>query len=156
MSIRAEAILLTKQASVPPLDNEKIRCTVTSREEKLGSRVLHLECYLSRTDGEKMRGLMGVDYLNSAEGMLFVYDSPTEHGFWMKNTPAPLTIIWFNDKGEYLDHSDMQPYSTSIHKPVAPYSYALEILTRTAHEMDLGEGTILELPLKHDTEKNHP
>lgn len=142
MSTRAEAILLTKQASVPELVNEKIPCSL--RDEP-GKNRFELECYVAKTHGERMQGLMGIQYLSSAEGMLFVYNEPVMNSFWMKNTSLPLTIIWFDGDRRYLGHTAMQPFSTSNYYPPSPFVYALEILTKTAEELDLGYGTVLEL-----------
>jgi len=38
------------------------------------------------SDLEKARGLMGVDKLEEAEGMAFLYDEDGQMSFWMKNT----------------------------------------------------------------------
>jgi uncharacterized membrane protein (UPF0127 family) len=46
---------------------------------------------------EHMRGLMERTSLPENSGMLFIFDRAGNHTFWMKNTPLPLDIIFFDD-----------------------------------------------------------
>ena len=51
---------------------------------------------VATTDQEKKKGLQGVESLKETEGMLFIYDTPENVSFWMKDTSIPLDIIFFN------------------------------------------------------------
>lgn len=57
---------------------------------------------IARTEEEKEIGLSNIEYLPDDEGMLFVYDTPQEVGFWMKDTLIPLDIIFINDEEEVI------------------------------------------------------
>lgn len=57
---------------------------------------------VARTEEEKEVGLSNIEYLPDDEGMLFVYDTPQEVGFWMKDTLIPLDIIFINDEEEVI------------------------------------------------------
>lgn len=57
---------------------------------------------VARTEEEKEIGLSNIEYLPDDEGMLFVYDTPQEVGFWMKDTLIPLDIIFINDEEEVI------------------------------------------------------
>ena len=57
-------------------------------------------CQLAKTEEQRRKGLMDVDYLAPDEGMLFEFDKEGTHEFWMKNTPLELTQISINDDDE--------------------------------------------------------
>lgn len=57
-------------------------------------------CRLAKTEEQRRKGLMDVEYLAPDEGMLFEFDEEGTHEFWMKNTPLELTQIAINDDDE--------------------------------------------------------
>ena len=57
-------------------------------------------CQLAKTEEQRKKGLMDVEYLAPDEGMLFEFDHEGTHEFWMKNTPLELTQISINDDDE--------------------------------------------------------
>ena len=57
-------------------------------------------CQLAKTEEDRRKGLMGVEYLAPDEGMLFEFPKEGTHEFWMKNTPLELTQISINDDDE--------------------------------------------------------
>ena len=57
-------------------------------------------CQLAKTEEQRRKGLMDVEYLAPDEGMLFEFDEEGTHEFWMKNTPLELTQIAINDDDE--------------------------------------------------------
>ena len=52
---------------------------------------------LARTDEEKEKGLQNIENLPKDEGMLFIFEKPTETSFWMKDTKIPLDIVFIDD-----------------------------------------------------------
>ncbi|MBU0626796.1 DUF192 domain-containing protein [Patescibacteria group bacterium] len=69
--------------------------------------------------------------MDEDNGMLFVFDQPGLHTFWMKNTLIPLDIIWMDDQYQvvYIRHS-AQPCivdACQSYNPSALSYYALEI-----------------------------
>jgi uncharacterized membrane protein (UPF0127 family) len=46
------------------------------------------------SDQERQRGLSGFKKLPESQGMLFLFDKPGIHPFWMKDMNFPLDIIW--------------------------------------------------------------
>lgn len=96
---------------------------ITTRE---GARV-PVSVELAITPAERSRGLMEREDIPDGHGMLFVWSAPTTGGFWMKNTPHPLSIAWFDEDGVIIDIQDMQPFDEAIHSPGRPYRYALEV-----------------------------
>ena len=58
------------------------------------------QCQLAKTEEQRRKGLMDVDYLAPDEGMLFEFPKEGTQEFWMKNTPLELTQISINDDDE--------------------------------------------------------
>ena len=57
---------------------------------------------VATTNQKKKKGLQGVDSLKETEGILFIYDTPENVSFWMKDTSIPLDIIFFNQDQEAI------------------------------------------------------
>ncbi len=58
---------------------------------------------------ERSVGLMNVESLDPFDGMLFVFDEPGLHWFWMKDTLIPLELIPVRYNGELSEPIPMQP-----------------------------------------------
>ncbi len=82
---------------------------------------------LARSPQEQSTGLMGRSGLPEDTGMLFIFQQPGLGGFWMKNTPLPLSIAFIDPKGKIVDIQDMQPFSEEVHAPTREYLWALEV-----------------------------
>ncbi len=77
---------------------------------------------------EMQRGLMGRRDLGANEGMLFVYTTPQKMSFWMRNTPTPLDIGFFDTKGILREIYQMQPFDeTPVQSHRDDLEYALEM-----------------------------
>ena len=72
-------------------------------------------------------GLMYRRDMPQHEGMLFVYDMPAVHCFYMKNTYLPLSIAFIADDGTIVNIRDMQPQTLDSHCADKPVRYALEM-----------------------------
>lgn len=69
---------------------------------------------LAITDEEKSQGLKDITSMPYNEGMLFVYDEPTEVVFWMSETKLPLDIIFINEYGEVISVANGEPMSEEL------------------------------------------
>ncbi|HET6954062.1 MAG TPA: DUF192 domain-containing protein [Acidimicrobiales bacterium] len=80
---------------------------------------------------QRQQGLMRVTDLGGYTGMLFMWDGDNEGGFWMRNTPMPLSIAWFEADGDFVSAADMVPCGDSdacpTYDPSGPYRFALEV-----------------------------
>jgi uncharacterized membrane protein (UPF0127 family) len=89
---------------------------------------------LARTDAERTKGLGGHAPLEDGDGMLFVFDLPARHAFWMKGMTFPLDIMWIEEGVVvHLEH-DLPPSGPQetdanrpIYSPFAPARYVLEV-----------------------------
>ena len=57
-------------------------------------------CLLAKTEEQRRKGLMNVEYLAPDEGMLFEFDKESTQEFWMKDTSLEITQISINDDDE--------------------------------------------------------
>ncbi|HQY09509.1 MAG TPA: DUF192 domain-containing protein [Burkholderiaceae bacterium] len=76
---------------------------------------------------ERQIGLMHRPSMPANHGMLFIFEEPGAHCFWMKNTLLPLSIAFLADDGSVVNIADMQPQSEASHCPKKPVRYALEM-----------------------------
>jgi uncharacterized protein len=77
---------------------------------------------------EMEQGLMGRRDLKPDEGMLFVYERPQKMSFWMRNTPTPLDIGFFNAEGVLKEIYQMYPYDeTPVSSRGDELKFALEM-----------------------------
>jgi uncharacterized membrane protein (UPF0127 family) len=83
---------------------------------------------------ERAVGLMRRRDLGPYDGMLFVFDRPTQGSFTMSNVPVPLDIGWYDAGGRPVDRLVMQPCpdrpvsECPSYRSRGPYSYAVETL----------------------------
>jgi uncharacterized membrane protein (UPF0127 family) len=82
------------------------------------------------------------------EAMLFPSDQPGTRGFWMKNTPLPLDIIFIGLDGRISNIAAMTvPYSTETVFSEGPASAVFEIRGGLAEELGIVPGDRLEYTL---------
>jgi uncharacterized membrane protein (UPF0127 family) len=86
---------------------------------------------LALTTAQHQRGLMEVTDLGGYTGMLFAFPSDNGSGFYMRNTPTPLSIGWFDADGELVSTADMEPCADvdgcPTYSPDGPYRFAFEV-----------------------------
>lgn len=92
---------------------------------RIGPHAFQVE--LATTPSQRERGLMGRTHLPADGGMLFVFEQPGRHCFWMRDTPLPLSIAFINPAGRIASLADMQPRSETPHCPPVDIRYALEV-----------------------------
>lgn len=86
-----------------------------------------IRAQVASTPEQMATGLMFRRDMPQHEGMLFAYDQPAVHCFWMKNTFIPLSIAFIADDGTIVNIADMQAHSLDSHCAAKPVRYALEM-----------------------------
>ena len=107
--------------------------------------------WVADTDERRARGMMGASGFGAADAMAFVHDAPTSGRFWMKDTLIPLSIVFFDGAGTYLDGFDMEPCTASdpadcarYDTPVG-YTVAIETALGDTDRLGLVPGSSVEI-----------
>lgn len=92
---------------------------------RVGPHVFAVE--VAATPRARQRGLMGRTHVPADGGMLFVFEQPGRHCFWMRDTPLPLSIAFIDAAGRIAGLADMAARSETPHCPSRDIRYALEV-----------------------------
>jgi uncharacterized protein len=89
-----------------------------------------MEVEVADSPWERRVGLMHRTSLPNDAGMVFLFEEPSDGGFWMKNTLIPLSIAFWSEEGRILAILDMQPCeadSCPVYDPGVRFVGALEV-----------------------------
>ena len=103
-------------------------------QENLPVRVVYIggrdvRAMIADTPALREEGLSGHAALAPDEGMLFVFPTDGQYGFWMKDMRFPIDILWLSGRGEILDMRESVSPATypAVFTPKAPARYVLEL-----------------------------
>ena len=94
---------------------------------KIGNTEIKIE--IANDDQSRIKGLSGRDSLEEDEGMLFIFDYPDKHSFWMKEMNFPIDIIWLDDNKKIVfikKEARPESYPESFSSPIDSL-YVLEV-----------------------------
>ncbi|MFN3667756.1 MAG: DUF192 domain-containing protein [Brevundimonas sp.] len=98
-------------------------------------------------EAERQRGLMEREPLADDRGMLFQFPDVAERGFWMRNTPSPLDIIYIDPNGRIVSIAkNAAPMSDAIIPSNGPASGVLELRAGRADEIGARPGDRVSHP----------
>jgi len=102
---------------------------------------------VASTSAEQELGLGNRASLASTSGMLFVFDTPGNYGFWMKNMEFPIDIIWLdqNYKIIHIEHSLSPSTYPSVFLPGSPAKYVIEVNAGFSDANSLSVGQTLQI-----------
>lgn len=86
--------------------------------------------------------------LPETSGMLFVFENPGMHSFWMRNTLIPLDILWLDGENKVIDLISATPCKEMpcpSYLPSAEATQAIELNSGTAAKFGIKKGTVLEI-----------
>ncbi|MBI3597612.1 MAG: DUF192 domain-containing protein [Nitrospirae bacterium] len=106
-----------------------------------------LQVEVARTEEKRALGLMFRTALAEGHGMLFIFERPEPHRFWMKNTLIPLDMVWMDDRKRII-HIEYQvpPCKLDpcpVYGPSADSLYVLEVISGVATREKLRVGQTL-------------
>jgi uncharacterized protein len=105
-------------AQEPQMDLQRI---------KLGAGMHRIDTQVAQSPEQRQVGLMWRKSMPTNEGMLFIFEQPSQQCFWMKNTLLPLTAAFVADDGTIVNLADMKPQTTEPHCSKQPVRYVLEM-----------------------------
>ncbi|OGG38172.1 hypothetical protein A3I34_00580 [Candidatus Jorgensenbacteria bacterium RIFCSPLOWO2_02_FULL_45_12] len=103
---------------------------------------------LANTSEKQEQGLSGRNALGENEGMLFLFGKKDFYGFWMKDVPFPIDIVWIDGDKVIGIEPSVSPQdgddvsNLKIYYPPAPADKALEINAGKAEEWGIREETV--------------
>jgi uncharacterized membrane protein (UPF0127 family) len=131
---------LEGQAMALPVDPAPLIATTASGEKRFSIEV-------ADDPIERERGLMFRQDMPTDRGMLFVFESTRPVGFWMKNTPMPLDLVFIEADGTIAAVQPGQPFSEAVISTPTPVRFVLELKQGTAAREGLNTGDKLRHPL---------
>ena len=117
--------------------------SLTMSRDGVVFREINIE--IADTDSSRTRGLMQRDKLPADSGMLFIFESETQQGFWMANTRLALDLIFIRTDGSVQSISKyVQPMSLDSVLSDGPAQYVLEVEAGYVDSVGLTEGDLIE------------
>lgn len=111
---------------------------------KLTAGMHNIDAQVAATPDQRMTGLMHRKEMPQHEGMLFVFDYPSQQCFWMKNTLLPLSVAFVADDGTIVNIDEMKPQTLDSHCSTKPVRYVLEMNTGWFAKRGIKPGAKLE------------
>jgi len=115
--------------------------------EVLGHKI---EIEVMRSTSDRTRGLSGRESLAEDKGMLFVFSTPGQHSFWMKDMKFSIDIIWILDD-EVVDiwKSASVPMgnNTPSYRPKRSANYVLEVAAGFVEEKGINIGNKIRVDI---------
>lgn len=112
------SVVASAAAQAPQMDLPRVA---------LSAGMHRIDAQVAQTPGQRSTGLMFRREMPQHEGMLFVFDYPSQQCFWMQNTYLPLTAAFIADDGTIVNLADMKPRTTDSHCSAQPVRYVLEM-----------------------------
>ena len=129
----------SSQAMLLPVDPTPLVAVTSS-----GERAFNIE--VADEPSERSAGLMFRETMDDDHGMLFVFQQSRPVGFWMKNTPMPLDLLFIDSGGTVRDILPGEPFSETPIGPVVPVRFVLELKRGTAEKAGIHSGDQLRHP----------
>ena len=123
-----------------------VKSSLTSTTLKIGEQEFQIE--VAKDDASRMRGLSGREYLAPDQGMLFIFDTAGNHGFWMKGMKFPLDMVWIRDN-RVVDLTENVPISKellpAVYYPKEPILWMLELNAGSVQKYNLQVNDSIEV-----------
>ncbi len=105
------------------------------------SVVRTIDIEIAETDQERTQGLMFRRSMGYDKGMLFIFEEADASGFWMKNTPMPLDIIFVGPDSQVVSIAKRtKPFSEEQIRPAAPKQFVVEVRAGFVDRFGVTEG----------------
>lgn len=109
---------------------------------------------IADTHLSRSKGLMYREQLNENAGMLFIFEKPGKHSFWMWDTKISLDMIWIDSNKQVVYIQPNVPPCTeslksrcTIYKPDQNALYVLEVNSGFVNEFNVQIGDRVDFEL---------
>lgn len=107
-----------------------------------GDTLRTIDIEIADTDRERSRGLMFRRSMGYDRGMLFIFEEADTSGFWMKNTPMSLDIIFVAPDSQVVRIAERtKPFSEEQILPHAPKQFVVEVRAGFANRFGITDST---------------
>lgn len=115
---------------------------------------------IASTDEQRINGLSGIEKLNENEGMLFLFDEPSKHGFWMNKMYIPIDIIWLDSNNKVVHiEKQLEPcelfLACPVYSPQADSLYVLELRSGFVDDHSIKNDMIIDFDVPVVLESNN-
>jgi len=117
--------------------------TVTAYDDN-GSELASVEVRIADTTAKRYTGLSETENIAHDEGMLFVHEEESEHGYVMRDMSFPLDIIFLDSKGSVVRVSHASADADDTYEARA--KYVLEVNRGWANQTGLSAGDRVAVP----------
>lgn len=114
-------------------------CTLT-----LGNKIINAQ--IAITESQKAQGLMFRKSLPQNNAMIFVFDTPKQMSFWMKNTEIALDIAFLTSDGTITEIKRMYPFDlNAVKSSREDILYCIETNANWFSQNDVSVGDKLDM-----------
>jgi len=107
-----------------------------------GDTLSTIDIEIAETEQARITGMMGRSGIPPQSGMLFIMDDVDARGFWMKNTPLPLDIIFVGPDSQVINVvKRTTPFSVEVILPTAPKKYVVELRAGVSDRLGITDST---------------
>lgn len=128
------------QPMLLPVDPDRLVVETASGEASFAIEI-------AATDPQRSAGLMYRRVMPDDRGMLFVFEQTRRVGFWMKNTPMPLDLIFIAEDGAVAGIKPGVPFSEATIDSEVPVRFVLEVKNGTAQKAGIVAGDRMRHPV---------
>ncbi len=133
--------------TIPPIDTSATETMATSTITTVTIGQATVQVEVEDTDASREQGLSGRGSLPEGNGMLFVFDTPGNYGFWMKDMNFSLDMLFIDAAGTIVTiapNASPAGYHLNppqVFGPAAPVLYVLEVPAgfASAHGIAVGQ-----------------
>lgn len=88
-----------------------------------------VQARVADTDDSRRKGLSGTQPLGANEGMLFVFDTPSRWGIWMREMKYSLDIVWLDSEKRviYIEENVSPKTYPKVFLPDRDALYVIEL-----------------------------
>jgi uncharacterized membrane protein (UPF0127 family) len=119
------------------------------------SNLFNVSCEVVDEPKERSLGLMHRESLPENQGMLFVYKTPQNMSFWMKNTKIPLDIIFIDENKIVLNVEEASVESPETpdgeltrYRSAGPAQWVVEINQGLSAQKGIDAGTVIDIEIQ--------
>ena len=104
-----------------------------------------LDVWIAETPDQLSEGLQAVDEIAEGEGMLFVWDEPSDRVFEIKDVGYALDVIFVDEDGEVVAIERLEPGADGVASAGEPVLWVVEARAGWSEEHGVAEGSRLTL-----------